>query len=1210
MGVSASTGSQILQVTTIVGPQNFSVSFSTDSNPNCGNWLFVSAASSNTTGTVTGVPVMVAYTVNGLPPYSSATCNGSVAVTTTGLHGATVTVPVTLAISPQPGYCVPTLTPRSALFLAGGGTGSASLSLPAGCSWRAYGNPSWLSITSNDSGTGNGTVDYSVAPNTGPLRNATLMIGGARFMVTQMTGPAYLVSTIAGGALPATAAPATSVAIPMPWGVAVDSAGNVFFDGAVVPAAFKVDSGGMLTRVAGTVSPGFSGDGGPGISAQLGAFPQGLAADGAGNLYITDISNSRIRKVAPDGTVTTVAGNGNPGYAGDGGPATSASLLYPHGVKADGAGNLFIADCNNQRVRRVSVDGTITTVAGNGTSGFSGDGGPATSAQLACPYDVAVDTAGNLFIADNWNNRVRKVDTKGVITTFAGNGSCCYSGDNGLAILAQIGAVSVAVDALENVYIAGGGPFVRKVSKYGVITTAAGGGSSQDDGVPAANAQLIWATGVAVDASGNLYIADGGTCKVRKISTSNIITTIAGSGGAGDGSPAAFAEFSQPGGIARDKTGILYVTDMAHHRVQKITPTGMISTVAGTGAPGYQGDGGPASAAQLGYPRGVTLDAQGNLLIADSWNNRIRKVASDGTISTVAGGGCCSLGDGGQATNAQLSNPSGVALDAHGNLYIADANNERIRVVSPAGIITTLAGNGTTGYSGDGGQAVEAQLNNPHSIAPDANGNLFIVDTNNHSIRKVSSDGTITTEAGNGQCGYSGDGGQASSAQLCNPFGAAVDASGDLYIMDSTNNRVRVVSPSGVITTLAGNGNLGYSGDGGPAVTAQLNIAYSVFATDSGTLYIADTNNNAIRLLAPAGTQPVLSIGIAQNGSFARGQSGAYTLTVANAASSSPTSGVITVTEMLPAGLTLVSMGGSGWNCNGNTCTRSDALLGGSFPPITVTMNVSATAPLQVTNQVTVSGGGAAPAGAQNLTVVSARQAAITAVTNNASGQPVIESGSWVSIYGTDLSATTRPWQLSDFSGNSLPTIIDGVRVTINEKPAAIAYVSPGMLNVLAPSDTTTGQVPVQVQSPYGTATGAANLQTYSPAFFAAGKYVAAVHLDGTYVAPVGFYGTAVASRPAKPGETILLFGTGFGPTSPTVPADQIFSGAAPLTDPSQLQISIGSNPATVQFAGLVANGEYQFNVVVPALSDGDQGVIGTIGGLSTQPGLLIAVKN
>ena len=243
-----------------------------------------------------------------------------------------------------------------------------------------------------------------------------------------------------------------------------------------------------------------------------------------------------------------------------------------------------------------------------------------------------------------------------------------------------------------------------------------------------------------------------------------------------------------------------------------------------------------------------------------------------------------------------------------------------------------------------------------------------------------------------------------------------------------------------------------------------------------------------------------------------------------------------------------------------------------------------------------------APAGAANVT--------IAGVSNAASGAAGIQSGSWVSIYGTNLSAVGRLWQDSDFVGNNLPPSMEGVSVTINGKAAAIYGVSPGQLNVQAPTDNAVGQVQVQVMNSFGSATGTATMQPYSPGFFTQGKYVAGRHTDGVPVAPSGFYGAALASSPARPGEILLLYGTGFGPTNPAVPAGQVFNGAAPLVDPTQLHVRIGGVSAVVNFAGIVVPGEYQFNVVIPALPDGEHLIVADIGGLSTQPGLLLPVQN
>ena len=326
---------------------------------------------------------------------------------------------------------------------------------------------------------------------------------------------------------------------------------------------------------------------------------------------------------------------------------------------------------------------------------------------------------------------------------------------------------------------------------------------------------------------------------------SDTITTIAGLGTAGvsgDGGQATSAQLNKPRGVAVDAQGNVYVANEDGNRVRKVSG-GVITTVAGTGTLGYSGDGGQATSAQLNGPVGVAVDGQGNLYIADRGNNRIRKV-SGGIITTVAGNGTMGYsGDGGQATSAQVNQPYGIALDAQGNLYIADYQNYRVRKVS-GGIISTVAGTGTAGFSGDGGQATSAQLKGPLGVSVDAQGNLYIADVNDYRVRKVSG-GIISTVAGNGTLGFSGDGGQATSAQLNAPADVTVDRAGNLYIADYVNNRIRVVS-GGIITTIAGT-TKGFAGDGGPASSAQLNTPAGLALDSQGNLYISDSQNHRLR---------------------------------------------------------------------------------------------------------------------------------------------------------------------------------------------------------------------------------------------------------------------------------------------------------------------------------------------------------------------------
>ncbi len=673
---------------------------------------------------------------------------------------------------------------------------------------------------------------------------------------------AQTISTFAGGG--PNNLPATSANLNFPSGVARDSAGNLYIAAKQGYRVFKVATDGVLTVVAGSGVYGNSGDGGLATSASF-SGPAGVAVDASGNIYIADAGpdGNVVRKVtASTGIITTVAGNGTQGYSGDGGPATGAQLNVPDAVAVDASGNIYIADSNNSAIRKVTVGtGIITTVAGNGTQGYSGDGGPATSANLRYPHGVAVDASGNIYIGDTANSRVRKVDAStGIITTVAGNGSIGCSGDAGTATEATLAdPYGIAVDASGKIYIVDIDCMsVRMVDASGNITTVAGNGSIgySGDGGQATNAELTGPQDVALGPAGSFYIADTNNLRIRMVDASGVISTVAGNGYTslgGDGFSATKASLSGPGGVAMDTSGNVYIADSNNNVIRKVdASTGIIATVAGNGKDDYSGDGGSATAAALYSPYGVVVDANGDIYIADTNNNVIRKVsAATGVITTVAGTGTADYtGDGGLATDATLNYPFGVAVDGNGNLYIADIGNSAIRkVAASTGIITTMAGNGTPGYTGDGGLATDATLYFPTGVAVDSNGNLYIADGGNSVIRKVTaSTGIITTVAGNGTPGYTGDGGLATSATLAFPSGVMVDASVNIYIADTYNNAIRKVAAStGIITTVAGNGELGYGGDGGPAIDAMLASPEGVAADGDGSLYIADSSNNVIR---------------------------------------------------------------------------------------------------------------------------------------------------------------------------------------------------------------------------------------------------------------------------------------------------------------------------------------------------------------------------
>ncbi len=562
---------------------------------------------------------------------------------------------------------------------------------------------------------------------------------------------------------------------------------------------------------------------------------------------------------AQSGIITTYAG---PGLPADGSLAVGQAIEGPTSVTSDGAGGFYVAIGSQNSVYGVTADGKIRLIAGNGTSGFSGDGGPATSAQLSHPNGLVLDSAGNLYIADSDNARVRQVTPGGIINTVAGDGTMGYSGDNGQATAAELWTpMGLAMDASGNLYIADADNHrIRKMNAGGTIYTVVGTGIAgfSGDTEAATSAQLWRPTGVAVDTAGNLYIADYFNQRIREVTFSDgVINTVAGIGTigfSGDGGSATSAQFNYPLSVAVDGQGNLLIADSYNFRIRKMTTGGAINTVAGIGTQGFSGDGGPATKAAFALPMGLAVDASGNVFIADFANQRVREVTSNGVIQTVAGIGNQGFsGDGGAATSAEFHLPTDVALDATGNLFIADSGNFRIRKVTSGGVVSTIAGNGTPGFKGNSTQATSAELYGPAGMATDAAGNLFLADYLNQRVFKVTPGGAISTVAGNGTQGFSGDGGPATSAQLNEPWGIAVDAAGNLFIADLVNHRIRKVTTDGAIGTVAGMGIPGFGGDGGRATSAQLNYPVGVAVDSAGNLFIADSGNNRIRRVTAGG---------------------------------------------------------------------------------------------------------------------------------------------------------------------------------------------------------------------------------------------------------------------------------------------------------------------------------------------------------------------
>ncbi len=733
--------------------------------------------------------------------------------------------------------------------------------------------------------------------------------------------------------------PAVNASLYYPQGVAVDGANpaNVYIADTSNCVVREVNqSTGVIHTVAGGTDNagngcGYGGDGGAASAANL-YEPIGLAVNaGNGDLYIADTYNGRIRKVAggvASGTITTVAGgsaNGNCGGTlpyGDGGAATNASLCFPGAVALDTSAsppNIFIANdtgaygygqCAIREV--VGSSGKIYRVAGqyyNGNTGTGGcgyvDANSATSGQISYPYQLQARVNGattTVSVADYNNARVRQftltyssgVPQPGALTSFAGGTTttgCSGFGDNG----------------------------------------------------PASSACMS-PTGLAFDSSGNMFIGDWGYNRIREIAATspNNISTVAGWGDDTNGTSYPFysdpvnnnnlagtgISLYNPNGVWSDVSGNLSIAGYYDETVHSyVNGSGLVNTFAGNGVGGFAGDGLQATdpTAELYYPTGSAKDSNGNTYIADQNNCVIRVVHPDGTIHTFAGGtdgtqnGCGYSGDGGPASAAQLSTPWAVAVDSANNLYIADSGNGRIRMVNPSGIISTVAGNGSNGYGGDGGPATSAMLRYPTGVAVDSSGNIYIADASNQRVREVSAaTHIITTVAGNGAATFSGDG-PATQNSLYNPQGVAADANGNIFIADSNNNILRWVDPAGTMLTFAGTGaSYGFSGDGGPALSALMATPTGITQDAAGNFYAADQANNRIR-------QVSAFPGVGRSTSTL-----SYGITTVGTTNANP--GVVTLSAIGPTNITGITTSGD--------FNESDDCIGGLNTGQTCTVNV------------------------------------------------------------------------------------------------------------------------------------------------------------------------------------------------------------------------------------------------------------------------------
>jgi uncharacterized repeat protein (TIGR01451 family) len=817
------------------------------------------------------------------------------------------------------------------------------------------------------------------------------------------------ITTVAGGAQPNNISP-TGAGIEGPYGVVRDAAGNlfVFADNGII---YKVTPGTVapstMTIYAGSISAGYSGDGGPASSARLNQPFMG-ALDAAGNLYFSDAGNCVVREInATTQIITTIAGNGNCSYKGDGGAATAATLNNPQGIAFDASGNLYIVDCLNNAIRRVDTNGTITTFVGDGTgnAGYNDDV-PANQATMNNPEAVAADAAGDLYIADTGNNAIRFVNAAGtLVTSIVGNGTYGNTGDGGPANQALLRhPQGVFLDAKRNIYISDTeSARVRVVDGNSIINTLIGSGTYgfAGDGGPALNASLTNMFQLAVDAGGDVWVTDYWNNRIRYYNNVagtpgyQTLTTVVGNGSVYDGGPATSGSLHFPRSPGLDASGNLYITDTQNNRIREVNAAGNISTVAGNGIPcdfpqDVCGDGGQATQASFYIPRSVLFDNSGNLIIFDTYDNRVRKVVN-GVVTTIAGTGDTDFtGDGGAATAATLNKPWAGGMDAAGNLYILDAFNNRVRKIdATTGNISTVVGSGVTGcgasgYAGDGGPATSATLNCPLGLDVDPAGNLYISDYYNFVIRKVDAKTQIiTTVAGTPNTpGYTGDGGPATSATIAYADRVSVNAAGNLFISDAGNNVIRRVdAATGLIETFAGTGAYGFSGDGGPALQASFAGPTGVVVTNAGNLYVGDLSNNRVRevTLTPGATLAPATVPF---GNQNQGTTGAPQ--------------TVTLTNTGDAPLTIANVAATGdFNVSQNNCTATlatganctilvtftPAALGARTGTLTVTDNGPTTGSTQT---ATLTGTGTAVA-TFSLTVASAGTGTGT-VTSNPAG--------------------------------------------------------------------------------------------------------------------------------------------------------------------------------------------------------------------------------
>jgi sugar lactone lactonase YvrE len=853
----------------------------------------------NSVGTVTGTSVSV-------KPSATTTYT----LTATNAAGTTATAQVTVTVVAAP--VIASFTTASSTITAGGSTtlswsvtGATSLSID-----NSVGAVTGTSVSVSPTATTTYTLTATNAAGTTVTAQVTVTVVAAP-SITNFTASPSLLNPVTVGTTTSTlswsVANATTVSIDNSIGTetgtsisvtpsatktytltATNAAGTSVTGRATVGVRNNLAVLAGLEVLAGAMYPGSDIDG-TGTAATFN-YPTGIAVGGSGNLYIADTDNNEIRKVTSAGVVTTIASGAaltststvrsHASHTLEGNAASSslamqarmrrlssgvratpessnsliknAGLNDPEGiaVTSDG-GTIYVADTGNEVIRRIVIasDGTATMSTFAGTAGTSGSAdGTGTAASFFSPTGIALDASGNVYVADSGNSEIRKITSAGVVTTLTGT-------DETTGLPARfVVPEGVTVDASGNVYVAE--TFINtilKITSAGVVTTLAGSDSSGSTDGTGTAATFTDPVGIAADASGNVYVADSGNSEIRKITSAGVVTTLAGKAGtlgSTDGAGTA-ASFTSPEGVAVDTSGNVYVADSGDNKIRMVTSAGVVTSLAGDGDYTTSGSAdGTGTAALFDEPEGIAVDASGNLYVADMVNDTIRKITSEGVVTTFAGTAGIGGSVDGTGTAALFYGPEGIAVDASGNVYVADTYNSTIRKITSEGVVTTFAGTAGTHGSTDGAGAA-ASFYQPEGIAVDASNNLYVADTYNCAIRMITSAGVVTTLAGKaGTCGYTD--GTGTAARFFDPQGIAVDTSGNIYVADTGNSTIRKITSTGVVTTFAGTaGTAGYADGTG---TAALFYDPEGIAVDaSGNVYVADMGNNVIRKITPAG---------------------------------------------------------------------------------------------------------------------------------------------------------------------------------------------------------------------------------------------------------------------------------------------------------------------------------------------------------------------